>query len=294
MNRLVVLITGATAGIGRATALELARAGHTVFATGRRTEALASLVREASGLDVRALALDVTRQASIDAAKAAIDEATGGRGVDVLVNNAGYGLVGPLEDLSDEALRRQYDTNVFGLMAVTRAFLPAMRARRSGRVINVSSMGGKMTFPLMGAYNSTKYAVESLSDALRMELAPFGVRVVLIEPGVIKTEFSDVAIGGATVRPDSPWASAIAEADSMRAKFESTAVGPEHVARAIHRAAVARRPSDRYVAPRRTYLALWAVRVFPTRWVDAALRMAGGLTKKKLLGAHGPTPALAR
>ncbi len=296
MNGSVILVTGATAGIGRAAALELARAGHHVFATGRRTEALAALVREASGLKLEAMVLDVTNQASIEHAKAEIERRTDGHGVDVVVNNAGYGLVGPLEDISDEALRKQYDTNVFGLMAVTRAFLPTMRARGRGRIVNVSSMGGRVTFPFMGAYNSTKYAVESLSDALRIELRPFGIEVSLIEPGAIKTEFADVAIGGAERKTGSAWTPAIEQADAMRAKFDATAVGPEVVARAIVHAATARRPRPRYVVPKQTWGALVLFRVIPTRMMDAILGWATGITRKKLLPAassESSSPAAA-
>lgn len=292
MKSLIILITGATAGIGRRTALDLARAGHRVFATGRRQEALASLKEEASGLSLDVLPMDVTKQSSIDQAKERIESMTGGRSVDVLINNAGYGLVGPMEDITDAQLRAQYDTNVFGLMAVTRTFLPPMRERGFGRIINVSSMGGKVTFPFMGAYNSTKYAIESMSDALRVELAPFGVGVVLIEPGAIHTEFADVALGNATVARQSAWASAVADSEEMRKKFDATAVGPEHVSRAIMRAVTARRPSARYVAPRRTHFVLWMFRLVPTRWMDGMLALATGLTRKKLLGAR-PAPLLA-
>lgn len=292
MNGLVILITGATAGIGRAAALELARAGHRVFATGRRTDALASLVKEAAGLPLEGLLLDVTSQASIENAKLEIERRTEGHGVDVVVNNAGYGLVGPLEEISDEALRKQYDTNVFGLMAVTRAFLPAMRARGKGRIVNVSSMGGRVTFPFMGAYNSTKYAVESLSDALRIELRPFGVDVCLIEPGAIKTEFADVALGTARRVDGSPWAAAVEQADAMRAKFDATAVGPEVVARAIAHAATARRARPRYVVPKQTYGALFLFRVMPTRVMDAILGWASGITRRKLLPSKKPEAAL--
>jgi short-subunit dehydrogenase len=138
------------------------------------------------------LTLDVTSATSL--AVATLERRTKGYGIDVLVNNAGYGLVGPLETIDDADLRAQFDTNVFGLMAVTRAFLPAMRDRRAGRIINVSSVGGRMTFPLMGAYHASKYALEALSDALRLELLPMGVHVSLIEPGPIRTEFNDRAM----------------------------------------------------------------------------------------------------
>lgn len=291
MKSLIILVTGATAGIGRRTALDLARAGHRVFATGRRKEALASLKVEAGDLPLEVLSLDVTKASSIEEARATIEVMTEGYPVDVLINNAGYGLVGAMEDITDAQLRAQYDTNVFGLMAVTRAFLPAMRARGTGKIINVSSMGGKVTFPFMGAYNSTKYAIESMSDALRVELKPFGVDVVLIEPGAIHTEFADVAIGNAAIAKESPWSSAVADAEEMRKKFDATAVGPEHVSRAILRAITARRPSARYVAPRRTHFVLSMFRLLPTRWMDTMLAAASGLTKKKLLG-EAPAPLL--
>jgi short-subunit dehydrogenase len=282
MKPLTILITGATAGIGRHAALHLARQGHRVFATGRREAALASLEKEAKGLKLETLKLDVTDAASIEAARVEIAARTKGYGVDVLVNNAGYALVGPVDSLDPNELRAQYETNVFGLVAMTRAFVPAMRARGFGRVINVSSMGGRVTFPMMGAYNSTKYAIESLSDALRMELAPFGVKVSLIEPGVIKTEFADVAMSSAKLPEGSPYAPVLADADGMKKKFEMTEVGPMATSRAIEKAATSRWPAARYVAPRRTYLVLAFFKFLPTSWVDAMLRAATGLTRKKL------------
>jgi len=288
MKSLTILVTGASSGIGRHTALALARAGHRVFATGRRQHALDSLAKEASGLgagSLETLVLDVTSAESIAAAKQAIDERTGGHGVDALVNNAGFGLMGPLEEIDDAALHRQFETNVFGLMAVTRAFVPAMRARGFGRVVNVSSMGGRVTFPMMGAYNATKYAVESLSDALRNELYPFGIRVALVEPGYIRTEFADVAmstLGGADVPQGSPYAAVLKRADEMLGLFEKTGVGPEHVARAIRKAIESRSPRARYVAPWRTYAGLFLFQWLPTSWVDALLRAATGLTARNL------------
>jgi len=279
MKPLTILITGATAGIGRHTAIALARAGHRVFAAGRRKAALESLAKEAK---IEGVVLDVTSADSIASAKKFIDEKTNGYGVDAVVNNAGFGMLGPLEDVTDENLRKQYDTNVFGLMSVTRAFLPQMRARGFGRIVNVSSMGGKMTFPLMGAYNSTKYAVESLSDALRNELHPFGIGVSLVEPGYIRTEFADVAMSNLSVPESSPFAPIAARASEILALFEKTGVGPEHVSRAIRKAIESRRPSARYVAPWRTYFALWAFNAMPTAWMDAILRVATGLTPRAL------------
>lgn len=186
MSRQVILITGATSGIGNYTAKHLRARGHHVIGTGRNEKALAEL--RAAGID--AVVMDITSDASVAAAKAEIDALTKQHGLDVLVNNAGYGLWGPVEMLTDEDVRAQYETNVFGLLRVTKAFLPTMRARGKGRVVNVSSVGGRMTFPLGGIYNSTKYAVESISDALRMEVKQFGIEVSLVEPGYIRTEFT--------------------------------------------------------------------------------------------------------
>ena len=278
-----VLITGATAGIGRTTALELARLGYHVIATGRRVAELDRLRAEApEGSRLDTTTLDVTSADSIAAAVATVDRLTGGHGLDVLVNNAGFGVIGPLSEISDAELRRQYDTNVFGLMAVTRAFVPAMRDRGKGRIINVSSMGGKMTIPFMGAYNSTKYALESLSDALRYELRPFGVDVVLIEPGVIRTSFADTSMATVGQYEQSIYGPAIARAYKLRARMESTAVGPEVVARAIHKAIRRRRPAARYVAPWFGNVVLGLLAVTPTRVQDYAFRRFGFLTPAML------------
>jgi NAD(P)-dependent dehydrogenase (short-subunit alcohol dehydrogenase family) len=179
-----VLITGCTSGIGRATALHLAAQGHRVFATGRNPKALEELAREAKG-PIHPIELDVTSSASVEAARAMVEQETQGAGIDVLINNAGFSLGCPIELLDDAALRSVFETNVFGLVRVTRAFVPAMRARRSGLIINMSCITGRITFPFEGAYTASKYAVESISDALRLELAPFGIKVSIMEPGAI-------------------------------------------------------------------------------------------------------------
>src|SRR5688572_11505531 len=233
-----ILITGATAGIGRDAALRFARQGHTVFATGRRQEQLDSLAKEAKGLDLHTMTMDVTKEADIARVRERIVEVTEGRGLDVLVNNAGYGLIGPLDVLSDADVRKQFDTNVFGLLAVTRAFVPEMRARGAGRIIHVGSMGGKITFPFMGAYNATKYALESISDAMRLELRPFGISVSLIEPGAINTEFNGVAVG--TMQKynleNTHYAMVAQRADEVQKRFEKMAATPAVVTKAIGKA----------------------------------------------------------
>jgi hypothetical protein len=169
-------------------------------------------------------------------------------------------------------------------MAVTRAFLPRMRERGHGRIINVSSLGGRYTLPFFGVYNSTKYAVESLSDGLRVELAPFGVHVSLIEPGVIETGFTDRSMKEAekTRRLDSPYAPVLARADELRKMSDMTAVGPACISRAIEKAATSRRPRARYVAPLRSQIMVGFLRAIPTRWADFIMRQMVGLTPRRL------------
>jgi short-subunit dehydrogenase len=278
----IILITGATSGIGRTTALHLARAGHHVLATGRRAAELASLKAEAANLKLDTLALDVTSAPSIAAAVLEVDRLTAGHGVDVLVNNAGFGVAGPTIEIDDAELRRQYDTNVFGLMAVTRAFVPKMRDRGHGRVINISSVGGRVTLPFLGVYNSTKYALESLSDALRWELRAFGVDVVVIEPGVIKSNFADTAMANAGRYANTPYAAAVAKSEELNRKFDRFAANPIVIAKAIAHASTTRWPAARYIAPRMNYAMLVMKALTPTRIWDWSMRKVGFLTRAQL------------
>ena len=182
-----VLITGCSSGIGRAAAISLHDAGLTVYATARRVDSMAGLASRG----IHTLALDVTDEASMTEAVTAVETAAGP--VAVLVNNAGYGLYGPVEQLPMDEIRRQFETNFFGLVRLTQLVLPGMRSRGKGRILNVSSMGGRITLPGGAFYHASKYAVEALSDALRMEVAQFGIDVVLIEPGPVKTPWNDIA-----------------------------------------------------------------------------------------------------
>src|SRR5581483_4098653 len=182
-----VLITGCSSGIGHATAEFLAREGWTVYATARKPETLSDLER--SGC--KTLALDVTDEASMAAAVETVETAEGAVGV--LVNNAGYSQSGAVESVSLEQVRRQFETNVFGLIRMCQLVLPGMRAQGWGRIVNLSSMGGRLTFPGGGCYHATKYAVEAISDALRFEVRGFGVEVIIVEPGLIVTNFGDTA-----------------------------------------------------------------------------------------------------
>ena len=182
--RRTLFITGASSGIGRATALHFQARGWNVVATMRNPEAAGDLAALDNVLVAR---LDVLDGSSIEAARDAALARFGG--VDVLLNNAGYGAYGPLEAFSMDRIRRQFDTNVIGLLGVTKAFLPHLRERRSGTVVNISSIGGQMTFPLGTLYHGTKFAVEGISEALHYELEAFGVRVRIVEPGMIATDF---------------------------------------------------------------------------------------------------------
>jgi len=243
----VVLITGCSTGIGRATAERLGNAGHKVYATARRLESIADL----EGRGCRILALDVTDDGSMRTAVAAVEEAEGR--IDALVNNAGYSQSGAVESIEIDDVRRQFETNVFGLLRMCQLVLPGMRARRSGRILNMSSMGGKLTFPGGGVYHSTKYAVEALSDALRFEVAGFGVEIVLIEPGLIRTDFAETAVGAMldSAGADGPYAgfnAAVGAAthDAYTGPMSKLGGGPETVARAVQKAIEAKRPRTRY------------------------------------------------
>jgi len=268
-----VLITGCSTGIGRATAVRLARAGQTVYASARRAESIRDLERESC----RVLALDVCDEASM---RAAVDEVERREGaVGALVNNAGYGSEGPLEEVPMEEIRRQFETNVFGLIRMTQLVLPGMRRQGYGRVVNLSSMGGRMTLPGGGVYHATKYAVEALSDALRFEVRGFGIDVVVIEPGAIKTEFGATAIAkiDAAAKDGSPYAE-FREVlkQQIRAAYEGPMAalggGPDHVARVIEKAIRARRPRTRYPVTPSAYLLMGLRRWLPDRGFDAFLR----------------------
>lgn len=267
-----VLITGCSTGIGRATALELATRGYAVFATARRVEAIADLADQ--GCTV--LPLDVCDEASMRAAVAQVEAGAGAVGV--LVNNAGYGCEGPVEEVPMDEVRRQFETNVFGLLRLTQLCLPGMRHQRWGRVVNLSSMGGRMTLPGGGIYHATKYAVEALSDAMRFELGGFGVDVVVVEPGAIRTEFGNTAIARVEALGGSGDYAAFREAlktnirDVYDGRMAAFAAGPEAVAAVIARAIETRRPRTRYVITAGARLLLGLRRWLPDRAFDAFLR----------------------
>ena len=269
-----VLITGCSTGIGAATAERLARAGWTVYATARRRDTLAGL--EAHGC--RTLALDVTDEDSMQAAVKAVEDAEGAVGV--LINNAGYSQSGAIESVSMESVRRQFETNVFGLVRMCQLVLPGMRGQGWGKIVNLSSMGGKFTFPGGGFYHATKHAVESLSDALRFEVRGFGVDVIIIEPGLIRTEFGGTvasAIAENTIA-DGPYgafnAQVAASSEEVYEKGPLARLGgpPETVAKAIEKAISASRPRTRYLVTASARAIPLPHKLLPDRAWDAFLR----------------------
>jgi NAD(P)-dependent dehydrogenase (short-subunit alcohol dehydrogenase family) len=237
----VAIVTGASSGIGESTAHTLLKAGFTVYAAARRTEKMAALAAEGAKL----LSLDVTDEPSMLAAVQRVLSDTGR--IDVLVNNAGYGSYGALEDVPLAEARRQMEVNVFGLARMTQLVLPAMRAQGSGTIVNVSSIAGKMYEPLGSWYHATKFAVEGLSDCLRMELKPFGIRVVIIEPGAIATEWSAIAAEGMEkTSGHTAYAGQTARHLRLFRDFK-TAAKPQVVADAILKAVRSKKPKTRYV-----------------------------------------------
>jgi len=268
----VVLITGCSSGIGRATAIRLAGRGHTVYATARKLDAIADL--EAAGC--RLLAVDVTHDDSMVAAVDAVETEHGAVGA--LVNNAGYSQSGPVEEVPIDEARRQFETNVFGLARLCQLALPAMRAAGTGRIVNVSSMGGRMTLPGGGWYHASKHAVEALSDALRFEVRPFGIDVVVVEPGVVVTEFGDTAIATAGESTDlaGPYDRMMAGvATTVAGAYErpkrGSSIPADVVAARIEKAITARRPKTRYVVGAQARQILTARAVLPDRAWDAFL-----------------------
>jgi NAD(P)-dependent dehydrogenase (short-subunit alcohol dehydrogenase family) len=265
------LITGCSSGIGRATAETLAGAGWTVYATARNAESIDDLREHGC----RTLALDVTDEDSMRAAVAEVEDKEGRIGA--LVNNAGYSQSGAVESLSIDQIRAQFETNVFGLLRLTQLVLPGMRAAGAGRVVNLGSMGGKLTFPGGGAYHATKYALEAFSDALRFEVAGFGVQVVLIEPGLIKTGFAEAAV--ATVaQEDGPYADFNTQVARITVgAYEDNPLtklvggGPEAVAKVIRRALEARRPRARYTVTPSAKVMIAQRRLAPDALWDLAM-----------------------
>jgi NAD(P)-dependent dehydrogenase (short-subunit alcohol dehydrogenase family) len=276
-----LLITGASTGIGRACALRLAGAGWRVLAGVRTEEAGARLAAEAPPGRLEALLLDVTNQQQIDAARALVDGGGGGGSLDALVNNAGVGVGGPLEMVSTEELRGQFEVNVFGQVALTNALLPALRRAR-GRIVFVSSIGGLVVMPFTAPYGASKHAIEAIADSLRVELASSHVQVALVEPGSVATPIWDKSreeAAGLQIPPDlEPVYGDVVE--KMGRVLEETAkrgISPDDVAAVIERALGSRRMRARYLVGRDARMILLARRVLPDLWFDRMVRRGMGL-----------------
>lgn len=244
-SRNPVLITGCSTGIGAATADLLVKAGYTVYATARRPGSLTEL----ADAGARTLLLDVTDEESMTSAVRVVVEEHGRVGT--LINNAGYGVYGPIEEVDLDEVRRMFETNVFGLARLTQLVLPAMRAARAGLIVNIGSMGGRVAFPVGGYYHATKYAVVAMTDALRAEVRDFGIDVALIEPGPIRTNFEETINSSAAVdNPASPYADLVTKVQSVNSgAYDSKLLAGDAgaVAEVILKAIEAPRPRSRYL-----------------------------------------------
>ena len=266
-----VLITGCSSGIGRATAELLVRKGWRVYATARKLETIANLAESGA----KTLALDVTDEASMQQAVETVTEAEGAVGV--LINNAGYSQSGAVESVPIDQVHRQFETNVFGLLRMCQLVLPGMREQRWGKIVNISSMGGRLTFPGGGLYHATKYAVEAISDAMRFELRGFGVDVILIEPGLIVTGFGDAATATVPADGEGPYTSfneAVAKltTDAYKGPLAKLGAGPEAVANKIADALESSHPRPRYPVTASARLMINQRRFTPDRIWDRIMR----------------------
>ncbi|MBQ4780264.1 SDR family NAD(P)-dependent oxidoreductase [Pectobacterium versatile] len=277
MKSKVILVTGASSGIGEATALRLKASGHTIYAAARRIERMQKLAEA----DIRVLPLDVTDSVSVQTVVDTIIAECGR--IDVVVNNAGYGSYGAVEEVSPEEGRAQFDVNVFGAVRLTQLVLPHMRAQRSGTVMNITSMGGKIYTPLGAWYHGTKFALEAISDCLRLEVEPFGIDVVVIEPGGIKTEWADIAAAklldvsghGAYAKQAEAMADSMV-GDSSRKRQSSPYVIADTIVQAVN----AHRPKTRYAVGFGAKPMICIRRLLSDRLFDRFMRMATGISRQ--------------
>ena len=262
---LVALVTGASAGIGRETVKLLLSKGLVVYAAARRVE----MMKELANLGARLIRMDIVEASDRMAAVDHISKESGG--VDILVNNAGFGTSGAMEDVNLNYVRHQFEVNLFGLGHLTQLVLPGMREKGKGRIINISSMGGKVYTPMGSWYYASKHALEGWSDTLRLEVKPFGIDVVIIEPGIIYTEFGDVAVKPMMERSGHTAYRPLAlkmEKAMQRSYTPKGSTPPENLAKVIVRAALVSRPRTRYVAGKMARLSICSRKLLPDRWFD--------------------------
>ena len=271
----VVLITGASSGIGRASALYLAEKGYRVAATSRAMGRLDGLRREVErlGRNLHCVELDVDSDQSVAEAAESVIQAYGR--IDVLVNNAGYGLWGPVQSLSLGELESQFDTNFFGAFRMIKAVLPSMAAGGGGTIVNVSSVEGRLVTPFSGGYAASKFALEGLSEAMRYELWPQGIRVAVVEPGLFATDFDSNQVEAADAEsPALPYGPVIARYRERRGKYDRFAKDPIRVARVIHKIIRSRRPRFRYPVGAEATLGVRVANLLPERLYQALLGRA--------------------
>ena len=280
----VAIVTGASAGIGEASARWLAREGARVVMAARRLDRLDAIRREieAGGGVAAAVAADITSE---EDRKRLVRETIDKFGrIDALVNNAGYGQRGPIETVPVDNIRRNFETNLFSLIALTQLVIPIMREQGSGRIINISSVAGRIARPLSSVYDATKHALEAVSDGLREELAPFGIKVVIIEPGFIITEFLQVAneVSRPVVEQEGPYAPFFAGFSSGYQRLRKIAGKPDDIAELVVKAMAAARPRNRYAAPRHARVAIALKRWLPERVFNYLLTRQAGVSADKL------------
>jgi NAD(P)-dependent dehydrogenase (short-subunit alcohol dehydrogenase family) len=270
----IALVTGGSSGIGEATARKLAAGGFTVYAAARRVERMQPLTEAG----IRPLAMGVTDDTSIQAGVATIIDEQGH--IDVLVNNAGYGSYGALEDVPVDEARAQMEVNVFGAARLTQLVLPHMREQHSGTIVNVTSMGGKIYTPLGAWYHATKFALEAISDCLRMEVKPFGINVVVIEPGGVRTEWPGIAAENVRAvsgtGPYAPQGNAVAQSLTSESTQRRSSP-PELIAKTIAKAVTAQRPKTRYAVGYGAKPIIFMHDVLPNRAFDALISRATGM-----------------
>ena len=258
------IVTGASSGIGKATALELHQNGWKVYAGARRTDRMESLAEKG----ITSLPLDVTKENSMTTFVQKVLDSEGR--IDALINNAGYGSYGAIEDVPLEEARQQFELNVFGLARMIQLVLPTLRSRQAGRIINISSIGGTLGEPHGAWYHATKFSVEGLSDSIRMELAQFGIDVVVIQPGAIQTEWSEIARGRLSeISADGAYADMAGKHAAMLERFDSRGSAPEVVSRAVLKACNSRRPKTRYRVGQAAHAMAWLRRLLSNpAWIS--------------------------
>lgn len=276
----VVFITGGSSGIGKAAALRLKKAGYIVYAAARRVEKMEPLKEHG----IFTLEVDVTSEESMARAVETVLREQGR--IDVLVNNAGYGSYGAVEDVPLSEAKAQFDVNVFGLAGMTRLVLPHMREKGAGKIVNISSMAGKVYIPLGAWYHATKFAVEAISDCLRYELKEFGIDVVIIEPGAVKSEWRGIAMEKLkTASADTAYHRLAWETANFYLQLDEGSE-PELIARTIQKAVEAKRPRTRYAVGLGSKPSIFIRKILPDRRIDALWRMIFRRAKKKAVKTH--------